>query len=107
MSDNYSYKIVVKVKDIKDIATIDGHKGVCNIHEIGDEYEMIGPKLILGPKLAKKGICFAALKAISGFIDGMKYGANPAFLKGKDVYEACCPDPRNLVIFEIKRIKIK
>ena len=94
MSHEIPYKIIVTAKNS------------CASQKAGDTFTFLGNMLFLDPELAQRGVCFAALKAISCFIDSMKYGATPAFLKGKDVYEACCPDPRHLVTFEIKRVKI-
>jgi uncharacterized repeat protein (TIGR04076 family) len=36
----------------------------------------------------------------------MRYGMDYPWAKNKDIIPVACPDPDNLVIFEIKRIKI-
>ncbi len=85
------YQMFITVK------SIEGH---CDAGmKVGDKFEIMGPRLVQG------GICVSALSGIYPYVNAMKYG-DPWILQGKDVLEVCCSDPKNLVTFEISRVKM-
>ncbi len=87
-----AYKIVATVKDVK---------GECAAgHKVGDVIELV--------RFDVKGfICPSAFAAIYPTIFAMKFGAEFPWEEDSDKTLVCCPDPRNLVIFEVRRVKIK
>ena len=73
-------------------------KGKCdNMHEVGDEFVLKGPK-------TPEGICLGAFTAIMPSLMALIYGANIPFGQEKNVMTVACPDPKNCVIWEIRRI---
>ncbi|WP_455368180.1 TIGR04076 family protein [[Eubacterium] cellulosolvens] len=91
MIDKTPYKVVVTLKEIK---------GTCAANKIGDKIEVIGDHI-------KGDLCSMALHAIYPYIFAFQHGANLWWLDNKDEILACCTDPANLAIFEIKRVKME
>jgi uncharacterized repeat protein (TIGR04076 family) len=48
--------------------------------------------------------CSWALISIWPFVSVMRFGGTLPWEENKDTATACCPDPNNPVIFEIKRL---
>lgn len=73
-------------------------KGTCHFgHKVGDKVYLDGKKI-------RGDVCYWALSAILPRIIAMRFDAKLHWVKN-DVDYGCCSDPKNLVIFEIKRIR--
>lgn len=80
------YVVTAEVKSIK---------GKCHYHKVGDKAEFIGNEV-------KGRICHFALHSIYPIALGLEFGATYPWSKDPATLQAC-PDPLNLVVFEIKR----
>lgn len=82
-------KIAVTVKDVK---------GNCVAgHKVGDAFEVSGTEL-------KGYVCPAALNSFWAQIYAMKYGVVFPWAEPDGSALVCCPDPKNLVTFELRRV---
>ena len=70
-------------------------KGKCPYHKVGDKVEFIGNEV-------KGRICHSALHSIYPIAFGLEYDATYPRSKDPDTDLVACPDPLNLVVFEIK-----
>ncbi|MEM3506800.1 MAG: TIGR04076 family protein [Candidatus Bathyarchaeia archaeon] len=88
MSSSYEFEVVVK-----------SIKGKCFFgHKVGD-------KIHFNCRGIEGEICYDALLALLPYINAMRYGMDYPWAENKDIIPVACPDPENLVVFEIKRIK--
>jgi len=84
-----SFNIEVTVKSVK---------GKCAFgHKIGD-------KIYFG-KTIEGNICYSALMVLLPKVYAMRYGTEFPWAKDKDVILNACPDYKNPVVFEIRRIR--
>jgi uncharacterized repeat protein (TIGR04076 family) len=76
-----------------------GQEGHCAAgHEVGDEVTL--------DQLTVQGkICIHALYSFLPKVFAMMYGAEFPWLTDKDVATHACPDARNPVVFEIRRVR--
>lgn len=81
------YVVTAEVKTIK---------GKCPYYKVGDKVEFIGNEV-------KGRICHSALHSIYPIAFGLEFGATYPWSKVSDTDLVACPDPLNLVVFEIKR----
>ena len=94
MSGCISDRVVVTVREIK---------GKCDAgFRVGDKVELIGDNVVKGPLK-----CLYAFNAIWPLLGTIAYGgkipkSSPLY-EDKDTFVGCCPDPKNLVVFEMKR----
>jgi len=89
-----SYKVIVTVKAVK---------GKCEAgFKVGDSIEFIGDNVMKG-----KIKCIYGLNAIWPLLHTVAYGgkipASSPLCVDKETWVGCCPDPNNLVVFELKR----
>lgn len=81
--------------------TVTSKKGKCSFgHEVGD-------RIIFDGKSVKGNICYSALAGLLPKVYAMRYDANFPWLKNKDIDLHACPDCKNQVAFEIRRINKK
>jgi len=85
------YKITVEVKEIK-------FPGGCDLR-VGDAFEL--EKWKISP--IRGSICGIALNAIYPFAFALRFGAELSWAKNGEKWVFCCPDPKGLAIFELKR----
>lgn len=89
MNDKYKFEVMVK-----------SIKGKCFFgHKVGD-------KIYFDCRSIKGEICYDALLSLLPYINAMRYGMDYPWAENKDIIPVACPDPDNLVVFEIKRIKV-
>ncbi len=91
------WKVIVTVKEIK---------GKCDAgHKVGDKIEFIGDNIINGEPR-----CILGIAAIWPLLHTMAFGGvlsnSSPLRKDDDTWIACCPDPNNLVIYEMKRTDV-
>ena len=87
MSDEV--KVMARVLDIRG-------GGKCSLgHRVGDEIEI---------KDRGTDMCSWALLALYPFYSVLKYGGAFPWEKDSDKAMGCCPDPHNVVVFELTRI---
>jgi len=87
---SFEYDIILTVKEVK------GH---CDAgHKVGDTIEWRGSGM-------KGHICPDLLHTLYPLAFAMKLGANLAFLRDKDRFDQRCPDPKNRVVIEVRRVK--
>lgn len=78
-------------------ATVKSIKGKCGVgHEVGD-------KIVFDGLNVRGKICFSALLHLLPIIHGLAWGAEFPWDENKDTSVWSCPDPKNLVTFELKR----
>jgi len=83
--------------DVK--VTVKSVKGTCAFgHKVGDIIYFDG-------KTIKGNICYSALMVLLPKIYSMRYGAEFPWAEDKEAISNACPDPKNPVVFEIRRIK--
>lgn len=79
--------------------TVVDQKGKCAVgHKVGD-------KIVFDGKSVKGDICYSALTVLLPKVYAMRYGAEFPWAKDKDVICNACPDHKNPVVFEIRRIR--
>jgi len=72
-------------------------KGTCAFgHKEGDEWVF--------STTSPAGLCMGALIALAPFIRTLQCGGEYEWPRGSGTLQLCCPDPFNLVIFEVTRI---
>jgi uncharacterized repeat protein (TIGR04076 family) len=75
--------------------------GTCpNGHKVGDKW-------IINRKTPEPGICLAAFHNLFNPIRVLECGGSYPMYADPDSYQTCCPDIRNRLIFEIKRLPVK
>jgi uncharacterized repeat protein (TIGR04076 family) len=81
------------------VVTVVGQRGKCAVgHKVGD-------RIVFDGKSVKGNICYSALMVLLPKVYAMRYGAQFPWTKDKDIICNACPDGKNPVVFEIKRIK--
>ena len=83
------------------VTRVISQKGNCSFgHKAGDE-------VIFDGETIQGRICLSALYSFLPKVYAMRYGANFPWLKedSKDVSTHACPDAKNPVVFEIRRLK--
>ena len=79
--------------------TVESQKGKCNFgHKVGD-------KIIFDGKSVKGNICYSALMVLLPKVYAMRYGVEFPWAEDKDAISNACPDAKNPVVFEIRRVK--
>jgi len=82
-------------------ATVKSVKGTCGSgHKVGD-------KIVFDGHTVKGEMCFSALLHLLPIIHGLAWGAEFPWDEDEDVSVWCCPDPENLVTFELRRDRSK
>ena len=64
--------------------------------KVGDEFVF--------EHLPPKNFCHWAFHSMLPFMTALRFGGNIPWEEEKGVCRACCPDPDNTVVFEIKRV---
>ena len=82
------YDVLVSVTSVKH-KCLHGHK--------------VGDKWLVDDNLTPAGICLTAFCNVLPVLRTMRHGGTHWFGEG-DVFYAACPDPYNLVLFELKRL---
>jgi len=78
--------------------TVKSQKGKCAVgHKVGD-------KVVFDGKSVKGNICYSALMVLLPKVYAMRYGAEFPWAEDKDAICNACPDAKNPVVFEIRRI---
>ncbi|MBI2869056.1 MAG: TIGR04076 family protein [Chloroflexi bacterium] len=86
------YDIVIKVIS---------QEGNCAMgHKLGDEWTIAGGK-------SPAGLCLTALAAVYPYAKGLSYGASFPWEAAKDAATVACPDAKNPVVFQVKRVRAK
>lgn len=76
-------------------------EGKCpNGHNVGDEW-------IINRKTPEPGICLTAFHNLLNPIRILECGGSYPMYPDPDSYQTCCPDIRNKLIFEIRRLPEK
>lgn len=79
--------------------TVVSQKGKCAVgHKVGD-------RIVFDGKSVEGNVCYSALMVLLPKVYAMRYGAQFPWAEDKDVICNACPDGKNPVVFEIKRIK--
>jgi uncharacterized repeat protein (TIGR04076 family) len=82
----------------KIIARVISQKGTCEAgHKVGDEF-------VINPAKTPGGVCPWAFYTLFPFAEALQFGGSFPWEKDKDRARACCPDPDNLVVFELRRV---
>jgi len=82
----------------KVVAKVISQKGKCDAgHKVGDEW-------VLGPR-TPDGICMGAYHAMNSKSFFLLVGASMPWGADPDATTLACPDPKNPVVFELRRIR--
>ena len=85
-----------KIPDIK--VTVKSIKGKCALkHKAGEEFVFQGG-------IAPGGLCTEAMLTVIPTARTLMFGGTHFWEKDKDAITVCCPDPTNLVVFEVRRV---
>ena len=81
------------------VARVISQKGHCPLgHKVGDEVFFDGQSV-------QGKICIHALYSFISKVFAMRYGANFPWLENPEVATHPCPDAKNPVVFEIRRLR--
>ncbi len=81
------------------VAKVTRQEGHCEFgHKVGDEVIFDGERV-------QGKVCLSALYSFLPKVFAMRYGANFPWLDDPDVATHACPDARNPVVFEIRRVR--
>ena len=81
------------------VAKVISQEGRCAAgHQVGDEVIFDG-RTVQGP------MCIQALYSSLPMVFAMRNGAGFAWAKDPDVVKSACPDGKNPVVFEIRRLR--
>jgi len=81
------------------VARVIQQEGHCAFgHQVGDE-------VVFDGQTVQGKICLHALYSFLPKVFAMRYGADFPWLKDKDVAAHACPDAKNPVVFEIRRVR--
>jgi uncharacterized repeat protein (TIGR04076 family) len=81
------------------VAKVIGQEGHCEFgHRVGDEVVFDGDTV-------QGRLCISALYSFLPKVFAMRYGANFPWLDDPDVATHACPDAKNPVVFEIRRVR--
>ncbi|NIQ36986.1 MAG: TIGR04076 family protein [Proteobacteria bacterium] len=83
----------------KIVAKVIRQEGHCDAnHKVGDE-------VVFDGQTVQGKVCMSALYSFLPKVFAMRYGAEFPWLEDPDVATHACPDARNPVVFEIRRIR--
>lgn len=86
-----------KIPDIR--VSVTEVKGKCALgHKVGDEFYFRGGT-------TPGGLCVEAMLTVIPAARTLEFGGTHFWEKDPDAIKVCCPDPINLVIFEVRRLK--
>lgn len=86
-----------KIPDIK--VTVKNIKGKCALkHKVGEEFFFKGG-------IAPGGLCTEGMLTVIPAARTLMFGGTHFWEEDPDVISVCCPDAKNLVVFEIRRVK--
>lgn len=86
-----------KIPDIK--VTVKSIKGKCALkHKVGEEFFFRGG-------IAPGGLCTEGMLTVIPAARTLMFGGTHFWEEDPDVISVCCPDAKNLVVFEIRRVK--
>jgi uncharacterized repeat protein (TIGR04076 family) len=86
-----------KIPDIK--VTVESVGGKCSLnHKMGEEFIFKGG-------IAPAGLCTEAMLTIIPVARTLMFGGTHFWEKDPNVISVCCPDPKNPVVFEVRRVK--
>jgi uncharacterized repeat protein (TIGR04076 family) len=86
MAERYGVKISVV-----------SQKGNCAAgHKVGDQFLIY--------RHTPPGFCIFAYSAIDPDLRTLMFGGKYPWSQDSEVYVGCCPDPKNPVVFELRRI---
>ena len=81
------------------VAKVTSQEGRCAAgHQVGDE-------VIFDGRTVQGRMCIQALYTSLPMVFAMRNGAEFAWAKDPDAVTSACPDPRNPVVFEIRRLR--
>lgn len=81
------------------VARVISQEGTCgNEHKVGDEVLFTGDSV-------QGRICLSALYSMLPKVYAMRYGAHFPWLEDQSVMTHACPDYKNPVVFELRRVK--
>jgi uncharacterized repeat protein (TIGR04076 family) len=85
-----------KIPDIK--VTVKSVNGKCSLgHQVGEEF-------IFNGGIAPGGLCTEGMLTVIPAARTLMFGGTHFWEDDPDAISVCCPDPKNPVVFEIRRI---
>jgi uncharacterized repeat protein (TIGR04076 family) len=94
-----TYRIIARVAELRH----ESGKSPCRLYKLGDEFDLSKPE-------EKEKICRWAYNAMFPFLTVLEYGGTLPWEADPGRTYVACPDPNNVVVFELRRageLKVK
>ncbi len=83
------------------VAKVISQKGTCNAgHKVGDEW-------VISYNKTPEGMCLAAFYSLFPGVRVLMFGGAFPWASDPDTTNVACPDPKNPVVFELRRLRKK
>jgi uncharacterized repeat protein (TIGR04076 family) len=86
------YRIIARVHELRQTPG----KNPCRLYKVGDEFDITKPE-------ERGKICRWAFNSMYPFITALEFGGVLPWEPDKDRAYVACPDPHNVVVFELRR----
>ena len=86
------YRIIARVHELRQ----QPGKGPCRLYKLGDEFDLSKPE-------EKEKVCRWAYNSMYPFLTVLEYGGVLPWEPDPDRAYIACPDPHNVVVFELRR----
>ncbi|TXT57951.1 MAG: hypothetical protein BAJATHORv1_10661 [Candidatus Thorarchaeota archaeon] len=86
------YRIIAKVHELRE----ESGRGPCKLYDVGDEFDLSKPE-------ERAKICRWAFNSMFPFLTVMEFGGNLPWEPDSEKAYIACPDPHNVVVFELRR----
>lgn len=86
------YRIIARVAELR----AQPGKSPCSLYKVGDEFDLTIPE-------EKEKVCRWAYNSLMPFMTVLEFGGTLPWEPDPDQAYVACPDPHNVVVFELKR----
>ena len=86
------YRIIARVHEMR----AEPGKSPCRLYKVGDEFDISKPE-------ERAKICRWAFNALFPFLTVLEFGGTLPWEPKPDRAYVACPDPHNIVVFELRR----
>jgi uncharacterized repeat protein (TIGR04076 family) len=86
------YRIIARVHELRHKPG----KNPCRLYKLGEEFDLSKPE-------EKEKVCRWAYNSMYPFITVLEYGGTLPWEPDSDRAYVACPDPHNVVVFELRR----
>ena len=86
------YKMIARVAELR----AQPGKSPCSLYKVGDEFDLTIPA-------EKEKVCRWACNSLMPFLTVLEFGGTLPWEPDPDRAYVACPDPHNVVVFELQR----